>query len=425
MRRPVSPGRLSTVLLARLTLLCLAGLAAVSFGCGDSGGGGGGGGPTDPGRILQLRAEPATILPFGNSRIVASVRTGDGAPIPASQITLSTDLGLLFSTVLTTDDDGLTETVLQGEGVTGVARISGQLASGEVATVEVQIGGAGRIVEVRATPETIAPTGESTLLIRVLEASGAVVPDARLAVATDLGRLDTNTLTTDAAGSAITVLRGNGAEGTATVTVTVESDGTSGSTQVLISSARRIDLTATPQRISSTGESRIVARVLDADGNPVGAGIRVQMSTDLGRLQAPDQPTSPLGIADTTLEADGAIGVATVTATAERADPATVEVVIGADLQIVLSASPATITAGTSSTLTAVVSRGDGSSVGAGTVVEFRTTRGTLSAGSDPTDASGTASVILTTGTSGAGDAVVTASLPSLGVEATVTVMIQ
>jgi adhesin/invasin len=179
-----------------------------------------------------------------------------------------------------------------------------------------------------------------------------------------------------------------------------------------------------PAKVLGLGDTtQVSALVIEEVGTPVHNGTTVRFSTSLGRLDPPEAQTRN-GVATTTFHAGSVSGIARIravsgAATSEDASNV-VEVTIGAAAAsaVALSATPSTVPAtGGSVTLTATVVDESGNRM-ANVPVIFSTTAGTLSSGSALTDATGTATVQLTTDRS----ATVTARAGNVTATAAITV---
>ncbi len=138
-----------------------------------------------------------------------------------------------------------------------------------------------------------------------------------------------------------------------------------------------LTLTANPATIAATGTSTITIIGRKPDGNPLGSGTEISLSTSIGSID-PLVSTDSSGRATATFRGDGRTDTATITATTVAGDAmGTVDVSIqGAVLN--LSASPTRIGVNGSSTITVQARRGDGQPLEAGTEIRFTTTLGTV-----------------------------------------------
>jgi len=192
-----------------------------------------------------------------------------------------------------------------------------------------------------------------------------------------------------------------------------------------------IFLNATSPSVSATGTVEIIAVLLEqgrtstgtgtgssttpAAGTPVHNGTLVSFATDIGRID-PAEARTENGQVKVRFIGDGRSGAAKILAYSggARAEM-TLNVGAAAAERLLVTATPVGSTGGTS-TVSAKVEDASGNPL-AGVVVQFSTTRGTLSATSATTNSAGIATVTLTTTT----EAVVTASAGSKSATATIT----
>lgn len=281
-------------------------------------GGGGGGGPTDPGGSisLTLTATPATIPTNGSAQIVAQVQATGGASRQGLRVVLSTNLGSLDQTQLTTDASGRADTTLRAGTAGGIAHVSGTLEGRATAATDVRVG-LDRVVTLLVEPSTITGNETATVTVFAFEGTGAPVPArTEVTLTTDRGQLGATHLQTDNQGAAITTLRTGGATGTAHLTAAV-SGGPAATAQATLvpapPSGATVRLTASPSSTPASGTSTITVLVADATGAPVFGG-EVDLGTTIGNLDAARLHTDPSGLATTTLRGDGRRGTATISA---------------------------------------------------------------------------------------------------------------
>jgi PKD repeat protein len=132
-------------------------------------------------------------------------------------------------------------------------------------------------------------SSESTSVVATVLRPGGLIPAAGVAVTfnTTLGRMDPQIVTTDASGVARSTLFGNGANGTAKVTVS--SGGAAAATaDVKIGfKVDRITLTTTPSSIAEDADAVVTLRALvrDERGEPM-RGANVVFGSDIGTLDS-------------------------------------------------------------------------------------------------------------------------------------------
>lgn len=101
-----------------------------------------------------------------------------------------------------------------------------------------------------------------------------------------------------------------------------------------------LSVTANPTQIGANGTSQVRVVALRSNGTPVNPGTQIRMSTTLGTID-PLVEVGDGGVAVGTLQGDGRIGLATVTASVGAETTATVEVAVGRSAaNITLQASP-------------------------------------------------------------------------------------
>jgi PKD repeat protein len=104
-----------------------------------------------------------------------------------------------------------------------------------------------------------------------------------------------------------------------------------------------LSVTANPTQITATGSSQVRVVALRSNGTPVNPGTQIRMSTNLGTID-PLVEVGEGGVALGTLQGDGRIGTATVTAAVGAETTATVEVAVGqAAANLSLQATPSSI----------------------------------------------------------------------------------
>lgn len=199
--------------------------------------------------------------------------------------------------------------------------------------------------------------------------------------------------------------------------------------QLLAPTDSSITLTTSSATIPSGGTTTLSAVVVESAGTAVQNGTTVRFATNLGRIE-PAEAQTRNGVATATFFADGGSGVATVTAASgsatggsgtNAANSVTITVGTAAVDTVSVRAAPSSVPAsgGTVNVTASVV--GPNNSVLSGVPVSFSTTTGTLSSNVVTTDASGNATVQLTTNR----EAVVTAAVGSKTGTVTVTVATQ
>ncbi len=283
--------------------------------------------------------------------------------------------------------------------------------------------GAPAVVTLATDPLTLTAGGSSvsTIMATVTDATGNIIPLQSVAFATTLGTLNTNNITTNPAGVAIVALTASTTAGIATITASADAASDSITVTFLPASPATVTVAADPISIIANGVSTtlITVSVKDAQNNPTPDQL-VTFETTLGNITA-SATTDANGNATATLTSATSVGNATVTATTGTVSGnTTVNFVVTSPAAITVTANASTLPAnGTStSTITAVVKDAFGHPV-PNRVVNFVTNLGTV-VGSAITNASGTASVTLTSAAT-VGTATITASTGSISATTTVT----
>lgn len=287
------------------------------------------------GRSVSLTATPTRIGPTDAATLEATVREFDGRASEAGlQVSLTTTLGRLDATEITTNALGRGTTTLRGTGRSGVARLTANAPGAlQQAVEEVEIG-EGLSLRLTADPASIAPQGTAEIAVIVENFDGSRAGAGRRArLETSLGRLDNTAPVTATNGVARTSLRGVGEVGVATLTASVDGAAREARLQVRIGNGVNLTLTADPTEIDSDESSQLRVAVQQTDGSPVAAGIVVLLETTRGSLDNRSPVTDSRGLAFTTLRPQGQIGTATVTASLPGLGVASViEIVITAPL---------------------------------------------------------------------------------------------
>ena len=292
-------------------------------------------------------------------------------------------------------------------------------------------------ITVTVSSASVPADGSTSATVTASVSSGSGQPVAGIPVsfATTLGTLSAPSAVTDGQGEAVVTVTST-ATGVAVVTATATNGAPSGSAQVSFTAplpaadapARVVVVAAPTTAVAADGTSAatVTATVYDAAGAVLPA-ITVDLATTLGgfvpgsTMATKSVTTDVHGVATASLVATNP-GTAAVTATAGgvSGSAAVTFVAPGTAPKVVfLSVSPLSVPAdGTSAaTVTATVYDATGV-VGAGVAVAFSSTLGTLGARSAPTNASGQATVTITS--TSAGTAAVTATAGSAAAAAQV-----
>jgi hypothetical protein len=148
----------------------------------------------------------------------------------------------------------------------------------------------------------------------VSDPGGAPLAGAEVEVTTTRGAIQGARPRTDNAGIARSALLGTGEPGEARVTARVVGTEARATVVVQLGSSIRVSLTANPQTISSNGEALLGIAVVGPDGGAM-AGVAVDLATTAGVLGNTTVTTDSLGLATSSLRANGFVGTARVSAT--------------------------------------------------------------------------------------------------------------
>jgi adhesin/invasin len=354
---------------------------------------------------VQLSATPAAITADGSSTstLRATVNDAHGNSLEGVTVNWSSSAGSLASPTSVTDGNGVATVVLISPTTAGSATVQ---ASANTATASIRVTfAAGEPARIAITPTnaTIIANGTSrvTLNANVEDAHGNLV-GAGIPVtwSTSAGTFASSSSTTNANGVATIELISATLAGLATVQA--RSGQVNDSTTVTFSAdvPAVISLSADSATLVADGVSTatLSARVDDASGNSVGAGVVVNWSADAGKLSSLSSTTNDSGVATVVLTSSTTAQAANVSASSGAASESTsVVFVAGAPALITLEASPADIIAnGTdTSTLSATLKDAHGNLVDSGVEVTWSSSAGSLSSPTSTTNAGGVATVAL------------------------------
>ncbi|WP_339382647.1 Ig-like domain-containing protein [Pseudomonas sp. R9.37] len=364
---------------------------------------------------VTVTAAPASITADGSSTstLSATVKDAHGNLVAGTPVAWQTSAGTLASVSTTTNASGVATVVLTSSTTAGSATVDAVAGAGSSSAVVTFAVGNAAAVTVTATPASITADGSSTstLSATVKDAHGNLVAGTPVAWKTSAGTLASASTTTNASGVATVVLTSSTTAGSATVDAVAGAGSGSAVVTFTIGSAAAVTVTAAPASITADGSSTstLSAIVKDAHGNLV-AGTPVAWKTSAGTLASVSTTTNASGVATVVLTSSTTAGSATVDAVAGAgSSSAVVTFAVGNAAAVTVTATPASITAdgSSTSTLSATVKDAHGNLV-AGTPVAWKTSAGTLASASTTTNASGVATVVLTSSTT-AGSATVDA----------------
>jgi len=390
--------------------------------------------------VIELAASKTDAVANGADTVIlrAIVVDKQGNRVGAGvTVNWSTSLGQLPAAT-TTDSKSETSAVLIAPVSAGVATVTVKAAGGDAGqTVSVTFradASTARLVALTPSKTSGLANGTDTVTFTatVVDARGNPVGTG-VAVnwSASLGALAARVSKTDANSQVAVVLTAPTTVGTATVSARA-AGGDAGQTAAITftadaSSARVVALMQSKTNGVADGADTVsfTATVQDAHGNPMisrdssgnprSVDLAVNWTSSGGRLAAATSSTDETGKATMVLTAPKVAGSVNVSAAASRGDA-------GRTASVTFAAAPSSTRVGSASAsktsivanardtviFTAVVLDGNGSSGGAGQVVNWSTDLGTLEALSTKTNAKGEATVVLTAGKL-AGQATVTA----------------
>lgn len=317
------------------------------------------------GSVLAVTANPTQIGLTGTSQItVTGFRPDGNALFPGTQITVSTDLGVLAASVVTIGDNGRGTTTLRADGRGGPATVTASLPAGEAtATAVVQVGEEGiqPTLTLSSSPSRINVEQESAISVFARNVDGSPLANAQVRLRASLGRLDQESLVTDANGEASTQLQPEGRSGTAEVTGSVGSSMEAMTPVTIIPSQVIVDVF--PRIVDIGDTSEVTIQLRDEDGISLVEGHEVLLTANLGTLDPESVTTDSQGIGKSTYTAGTRSGNDTITAFFSNATPGTDSVDLrSAPATLNLTASTATIPPNQESTVmfTATVADAEG-----------------------------------------------------------------
>jgi len=272
-------------------------------------------------------------------------------------------------------------------------------------------------VDVLASATTVNSGGDTVTITAVVKGAGNVgLSGAAVSFASDSGNLTSVSRTTDASGTASASFTTGSDRSNRTVTVTVAAGPASGKVSVDVIGTKITFNGATT--IPLGGTAALPVTVVDARGNPIaGQSLAVTSSLNNG-LSATTVTTNALGVATLDYTATNA-GADTIKFAGVGASTSSTIQISAAAFAFESPAASAQINVATSSAVTVryLVS---GAPQG-GKTINFSTTAGTLSANTAVTDATGRATVNISSAT--ASPAVVQATVQGAAVQATVPIV--
>ncbi|MEM1202788.1 MAG: invasin domain 3-containing protein [Acidobacteriota bacterium] len=245
------------------------------------------------GSVLTISANPTQIDLNGSATLTVTGFRPDGNPLnPGTQVRLTTDLGVLSSSIVEVTDGGRAVGTLRGDGRTGPATITASLTNAGTAdsgaTVTVQVGSDDSnrpTLVINATPANVDLGDSATVSVLARQADNSPFANAQVRLRTTLGSLASGTLTTNSNGEASTTFRAGDQPGTATISGTVGSSEEAETTIEITDGKPTLLVQVNPNtvRILETASVSIIAR--DENGLPLGSGERVFLTSNAGTFE--------------------------------------------------------------------------------------------------------------------------------------------
>jgi hypothetical protein len=371
--------------------------------------------------VLTVSANPTQIGINGSSMITISGFRPDGNPLnPGTQIQLTTDLGVLSSTLLSVDSAGSAVAILNATGQSGPAIVSAKtVGGGEEVMVTINIGEDDSTrprLLITASP-TIVGFGEvATVSVVARNADDSPFGSGgRVQLRTSLGRLrrpgttgpGTAELFADTGGDSTAVadfVAGN-EDGTASITATLGASAEVSADITIENQRPNLLISVENDIIPVRGSTNVTVIARDNNDVPLGSGLRVRLTSTLGSLNQTEPLTDQNGEVEVTFTAFDRAGTGEVRAILGSSAEVSTQITIrDAPATLDFQANPGTVNAGEDAmiTLIATVLNAQGDPVAAASVT-FGTDPnsgigGSFASGSNlsTTDTQGTATDVLT-----------------------------
>lgn len=118
--------------------------------------------------LMRISAYPTRIDIRGTSTVTVNIYRSNGNPVnPGTEIRLSSNLGLVDQ-VIYTDDDGVAQGKLKGDGRVGTATVSAFSGAVEPVTVDVAVGQLAASMSLQVTPSSVPESGGSLELLALV-----------------------------------------------------------------------------------------------------------------------------------------------------------------------------------------------------------------------------------------------------------------
>ncbi|MFM2289337.1 MAG: hypothetical protein RL684_2480 [Pseudomonadota bacterium] len=404
--------------LTALAALALAACGGGSGGCNGSFAGsncssGGSGAATS----ILVTSDVATIPTDGSvlANISALVKDANNNAVAGVTVSFSAPAGSLVVTKATTDVSGIATATLSGIGVTSGTPITVKATAGSISsTVGVSVVNSQRTVSVVTSDPQIPSDGSKSATITALvrDANNNVVQGAPVSFQASSGAISALAAQTDATGSAKATLAAGSDPSNRTITVTVNSGSASTTIQVLVVGTT-LSISG-PQSLILGGSGSYTVVLANSAGQGI-PNATVAVTSALGNMVSMPPVTNVNGQTTFTVTAANG-GSDSLTATALGLQKAYAVSVSTDSFTFSTPPNSTSVNLGVSQAVT--VNWLSSGAPKAGQTITFSATRGTLSAATAVTDASGNATVNISS--TSAGPSIVSAT--GTGVSAQVTI---
>ncbi|RKZ28257.1 hypothetical protein DRQ26_01480, partial [bacterium] len=255
--------------------------------------------------------------------VVATVTDMYGNPVEGATVEFSTTLGQIAPSSVITGADGTATTILTSGTTTGLATITATCED-RVGTASVEfVSATVHFILLDVSPNSIVADGASTADVTadVRDQYGQPIADGTMVsficldtLGNPIGTIDTIGTTSDGIANATLIAPTTVGEGWVYATAMGHID--SAKVEFIAGEIQTLTLDAYPDSIPADGVSRstLTAQAFDEFGNPVGAGNRIDFTTDLGTLIFSHSYTDNSGVAEVPLESPRETGTAHITA---------------------------------------------------------------------------------------------------------------
>jgi len=182
---------------------------------------------------VLLSVNPSTIPVNGSATVTVIGRNSDGSPATGQTVLLTSTLGKLGNTSLTTNASGTATTSLTAGTQAGTAKVTAVLGSSDTATADVEIKDAVLTLTADRTSIPEQTQTKITITATVTAFQGDPLPNRTVTFRADQGVLSDVTKVTDANGRAVVTLTVDAPQVTADQTFQVVASPPSGSGEPL------------------------------------------------------------------------------------------------------------------------------------------------------------------------------------------------